>query len=214
MAVRYYDPNNYLERAASLMGGSSAIEPLQITAGDVVKWQKAISGFPASNWMLSYSLRNADQKIDIGGEDVTADPDGIAFDINVAPVDSSAWAPGDYVYQAFVTCTVAVTLGGQLYAIGDRLTIEQGKITILANLAAPQPFDSRSHNKIMLDAITAVLEGRATSDVMEYTIGSRHLRKMAPMELEEWRGLYEQRVRIERQRAGEILPPKNVGVSF
>lgn len=212
MAVRYYDPNNYLARAGALMGGSSAIEPLEITAGDVVTWRKSISGFPSSSWMLSYSLRNADQQIDI--TQVTADADGTSFDVKVASADSSAWTPGDYVYQAYVTCTAPVTLGGQDYVVGDRLTIEQGKITILANLQAAQPFDNRSHNKIMLDAITAVLEGRATADVMEYTIGSRHLRKMAVMELEEWRGLYEQRVRIERQRAGEILPPKSVGVSF
>src|ERR1017187_3559974 len=173
MAVRYYDPNGYLARAGRLLG-NAGLEPLEITAGDVIKWQKTIPGFPATYWQLSYSLRNASQQIDI-----PATADGDTYDVSVPSTDSVAWTAGDYVYQAYVTCLVAVTINGQDYAVGDRLTIETGKITVVQNLAITQNFDARTHNKIMLDAITAVLEGRATSDVMEYTIGSRHLRKMA-----------------------------------
>jgi hypothetical protein len=50
--------------------------------------------------------------------------------------------------------------------------------------------DRRTHAEIMVAKITSILENRADSDVMNYSIKSRSITKMTPNELIEWRNYY------------------------
>ena len=50
----------------------------------------------------------------------------------------------------------------------------------------------------MLDAIEALIEGRATKDVSSYSIAGRSLTRMTPDELVKWRSTY--RAEVARQR--------------
>lgn len=50
--------------------------------------------------------------------------------------------------------------------------------------------DRRTHAEIMVAKINSILQGRADSDVMNYTIKSRSISKMSPKELIEWRNYY------------------------
>ena len=75
----------------------------------------------------------------------------------------------------------------------------------------------RSHTKVVLDSITAVIEGRATMDQSSMSIGNRSLSRLSIDELFEFRDSYEKRWEIEkkRSRVKNGLPSGNtIGVKF
>jgi hypothetical protein len=71
--------------------------------------------------------------------------------------------------------------------------VDRGTILFLPRYDQAAAYDDRSHARKMLDAIESLLESRASADVLEYTIGSRHLKKMSPKELTDWRDYYRAR---------------------
>lgn len=147
-------------------------EPQQIVAGDSLSWTRSFTDYPASaGWVLAYALRNYQQKINF-----PATASGDSFAISVDATTTAGWAPGSYEWIAFVT------LGSQ------RVTVATGQIDITPNLAIDSPVDGRSHNRKVYDNICAALEGR--TDVEEYTIGGRTLRKMSIKDLLYWKSYY------------------------
>lgn len=147
-------------------------EPQQIVAGDSLSWTRSFTDYPASaGWVLAYALRNYQQKIDF-----SATASGDSFAIAVPAATTAAWAPGSYEWIAFVT------------KAAERYTVASGEIDITPNLAIDSPVDGRSHNRKVYDNICAALEGR--TDVDEYTIGGRSLRKMSIKDLLSWKSVY------------------------
>jgi hypothetical protein len=137
------------------------IEPAEITAGDTVAWTRTLPDYPASSgWSLSYALRSASAMIDIA-----ASASGSDFAVSVLPTVSKAWAPGVYDWAAFVAKGA------------DRFQVGAGRVVIRQNLAQAAPVDGRTHAQRVLEAIEAVIEGRATRDQEEYTIGDRSLKR-------------------------------------
>lgn len=117
-------------------------EPTRIRAGDTVTWLKTLASYPSSLWTLYYRLINATAKIDI-----TASVSGDSHLVSVPTTTSDDWVAGDYTYVAWVTDGT------------DRVTVAQGRMTVLPNLAAitAAGYDSRTQAKKMLDAIDAAL---------------------------------------------------------
>jgi hypothetical protein len=150
------------------------VEPDQIIAGDSISWRKLLSDYPASaGWALSYALRGPG-KIDI---DAAADDDGHLIQIGAAATVS--WAAG------FYTWTLFAKLGA------DRYTVAQGAIEILADPAAiAAGVDQRPHCKKVLDAIEALLEGKASRDQREFEIDGVRISRMEIGELLRWRTVY------------------------
>jgi hypothetical protein len=177
------------------------IEPQQVRAGDTLKWTRSFGDYPASDgWVLTYRLINASQKYDITA---TTDTDGRGFTVTVPALTSKTYVEGDYTWVATVTKV----------ATSERVTVAQGRMTVLPDIAAKtQAFDSRSANQQVLDAIEAMLAGR--TDVEEYTIGTRSIKKMPITDLLAWRSVYVMKVRRERLEAGESFPSRSVGVRF
>jgi hypothetical protein len=87
----------------------------------------------------------------------------------------------------------------------QRLTLDSGTFEVVANRDAATT-DPRSHPRIMVEKIEAVLEGRAGGDVASYSINGRSLTNIAIPELMEWRDRYRaeylREVRKERARNG------------
>ena len=160
-------------------------EPNLICAGDLIQWRKSLSLYPAGTWTLSYTLINAHNKIDI-----TATASGTDHLVNVAAATSATWPPGTYKVQGYVTN------GSQ------RFTITQDEITIKPNFAAASTLDTRSHVKKVLEALEAVLEGKATSDQMEYSIGGRSIKRMPITDLMVWRDKYRAQYLSEQRAEG------------
>lgn len=166
------------------------IEPSQFTVGDTVKWKKTLDCFKASDsWVLTYSLRNATNTINL-----TATASGDDHLISLTAVTTAAYTAGEYWYQAYVTKGA------------ERYQVETGSIVIKENLAASATFDGRSHVKKVLDALEATILGKASKDQLSYSIQGRSLSRMSASEVIEWRDKYkaeyQQELREERIAKG------------
>ncbi len=162
-------------------------EPDKITAGDTACWKRYLKDYPAGDgWALSYALVRRES-----GEQIrfvaTADGDGHL--VNVPANGTAAWLPGDYAGQGYVT-------NGE-----DRFQVWDGLLSILPNYAGGNVGDVRTHARKVLDAIQAVLENRATQQVLEFTVEGTVLRKASVADLLMLRDRYTVVVRKEEERA-------------
>jgi hypothetical protein len=171
-------------------------EPSTITAGDTLTWSRSLPDYPAtSGWALNYSLLSLAGSTQIGSA-----ADGADHLIKVLPEVSSTYVPGTYNWQAWVTDGV------------DRIQISRGTIEILPDYAATGTgaLDTRSHVKKVLDAIEAVIEGRAGKGDQELTIDGTRLVKMTAAELLDLRFRYKAEYKLELQKV-RIAQGKNSG---
>ncbi len=149
-------------------------EPTTLRAGDLLTWTKSLSDYPANNgWSLVYTLINAASKITI-----TAGASGADFLISVAAATTAAYTAGTYQVMGRVTKSTEI------------YTVFTGTIEILPNLAALTTYDGRSHAKVMLAAIEAAYEGKASTTQLEMEINGRRVRNFAPAELIQWHSHY------------------------
>lgn len=185
-------------------------EPKTLTAGDTARWLKTLSTFQIDDdtsidpvtdgWTLKYHFRGP------GAIDITATVSGSDYLVNVAPGTTANWTTGHYLWEAYISKD------------SDRYKVDTGVITILANLAAiAAPYDGRTHAKKMLDAIEAVLEGRASSEIASYTEGGRSVTKIPHDELLAIRSRYQQEYfnELAAQRIADGLGSRrNIYVRF
>jgi len=150
-------------------------EPASIIAGDTISWKIALPDYPASSgWTLKYKAVCA-----AGYIAIVSTADGSDHVVSVAKATSAAYTPGTYTLVKYVeSATEQVTLAELV------LEVKPG---IAAKTAA---FDNRTHVKKVLDAIEAVLEGRAAVDQQELTIDGTTLKRMPVADLLRLRSLY------------------------
>ena len=136
-------------------------EPVQLVAGDTWKWTRELVDYPASDgWTLHYYFRGPND----AAFDFAATPAGDDHAVTVAATDTQTYTAGGYDWQAFASKG------------GERYKVDQGRLTVEANFAAPGAgFDPRPHPRRVLAAIEAVIEGRATKDQENYSIAGRSL---------------------------------------
>ncbi len=132
------------------------IEPLVVTAGDLVSWKRTLPDYSAADgWVLSYALTKSGVRITFSSA-----ASGSGHLIAVPATTSAAWAAGAYLIQGYVTKA----------ATSERYRVFEANIEILTNLAAQSGgYDGRSHAKKCLDAIEAVLESRAGKSVQSWS---------------------------------------------
>jgi hypothetical protein len=160
-----------------------------ITAGDTLAFTETVADYPASaGWTLTYRLVPRAT----GGAAITfsASASGDAYAVSVAAATTATWAAGDYGWSSYVSKGLErySVGGGQVEIFPDPATVAVGT-------------DRRSHAQKMLDAIEAVLQGRATSSQAEYRIGERQLKHIEPDVLEAWRDKYRREVQRELREA-------------
>lgn len=181
------------------MADMLSIEPQTIRAGDFVTWMKSLADYPAdAGWSLAYTLINAAGKITIN-----ASASGADHLVAVAATATANYVAGSYIWMA------RVTKGSESYTIGT------GTIDILPNLAALTTFDGRSHAKVMVEAIEAAIQGRASALQLRMSINNRSIEFLSPSELIKWLSFYRAEVAKEGQletikRTGKN--PRNIGV--
>lgn len=167
-------------------------EPDLIVAGDTAKWLRSLDDYPANaSWVLSYTLVSAANRYTF-----TATASGADHLVTVAAATTTSWVPGTYTWRA------QVSKAGEVYTVGS------GSLTVRPSFATAT--DGRSHARRTLEAIEAVIEGRATSEVSYYMIGGRQLRYIEPAQLLALRDRYRAEVAREdaAQRAAAGLPDK------
>lgn len=163
-------------------------EPTSVRAGDTWAWDRTdlSADYPASTWTLTYTFINADSKFQI-----TAASDGDDFSVSVAASTTATRRAGTYTWVAKVS------------AAGEVYTIDSGTLEVLPDIATVNTYDGRSHAKKVLEAIEAVLEGRASTDQQEFTVAGTTLRRTPVEDLLRLRGLY--RREVANEQAAENL---------
>lgn len=159
------------------------VEPAELVAGDTWTWTKSFTDYPATTWTLRYYLRSPAGEIAI-----TAAASGSDYLVSVAAATTATYKAGRYFWNAVVTS------GSERYPVGG------GSFVVKPDPAATGAgFDGRSHARKTLEAIEAVIEGRATKDQSEYSIGSRMLKRTPIEDLLKLRGTYRAEVFAEDQ---------------
>lgn len=179
------------------------VEPLSITCGETVKWNKDLTSVysAASGWALTYYF------IGKTAWNKAATISGTKFAITLSAAETNQLEP-DENYR----------LVGRVSKAGEVFTIYDGTLEVLKNPVNYGSGDeTRSHARICLDKIKAVLENRASRDDLSYSIQGRSLSKMSFKELIDFRNYYEAEVRAENEalalQRGES-PRKNVLIRF
>jgi len=181
-------------------------------AGDTLDFEVSVPDYPATDgWTLKYYLTPRFAAPVQATIEITAsgNADG-TYQVQAGPATTSGWAVGAYGWSRLVEKAGArQTLTG---------SADQGEVQVRQNPAtAAQGFDSRSHARRTLEAIEAVIEGRATRDQEEYTIGTRSLKRTPVAELLVLRDRYRREAASEdaaAQMSGGASNPRLVGVRF
>lgn len=172
-------------------------EPLELRAGDTWEWRRNdLADYPAGTWTLTYRFKNA-----AGGFEVVAAADGTNYSVTVAAATTANYAAGTYTWAA------------QVVSGTTKKTVDTGTLKVMANLfagTATTASDQRTHAKKVLDAVEAVLEGRASLDQEEFQIGGRMLKRTPLADLIRFRAIY--KAEVERELAAENLA-NGVGVA-
>lgn len=147
-----------MRNSCSMSTSIPTTEPTAARAGDTWRWSRSLSDYPADIWTLTYTLFNAASKISI-----TASADGADHLVDVAPATTADYPAGAYDWVSHVSDGT------------DRFQVGAGSMSVLPDLSAVSSYDGRSHARKMLDAIDALLEGRATSGQIDLvTASSEH----------------------------------------
>jgi hypothetical protein len=174
-------------------------EPLEIIVGDTVSWvRRAVIAYSVNDdgtpeeteikasdgWTLKFVAVGKPGVFSITAVADTENVDDFIF--TVAAATTAAYTLGDYQWQLVATKTTT------------RYTIALGRVTLLDNIAVRNAlYDNRSHAKKVLDAIEAVLEGRASRQDQAYTIAGRSLQLTPIPDLIKLRTLYKREYESE-----------------
>jgi hypothetical protein len=168
-------------------------EPISITQGEQIEWSKSFADYPADEWTLSYRFRGP-----ATGFNVNATADGLDFTITLTATNSLTMDAGKWKWQAWATNIADTAI--KLMILNGELLAEQG-------FASDETGDieTRSPNKILLDAIDAALQSRATADQLEFEVstpaGSTRIKRAPIVDLIAARKMYAAIVARENTQA-------------
>jgi len=156
-------------------------EPDRLVTGDRFAWQRPdlVTDYPLADYTMTYHFSQ-----DSGG--------GGTHHFTL----SSTEANDNYYFEKPSSETTSLVAGDwkwQLYAIrtsdSERVTLDYG-ITKFSLGELDTNNDLRTHAKKVLDAIEAVIEGRATIDQSSFSLGGRSLSRLSVNELMTFRDRY------------------------
>jgi CRP-like cAMP-binding protein len=169
--------------------------PRRWTRGESLTWEESRRDYlPGEGWVLAVAF--------VASNDVrqfTATAVGDVHLVELTPAQTLEFQPGTYRYQ------IRVENAGS----GAARVLEHGAVEVLQSFAhVSSGYDARSHNERVLEAINAVMEGKAATDQQNLAVGGRSLSRYAWQDLLELRREYEWRLRREREdaRAAAGLP--------
>ena len=157
--------------------------PSAIYAGDSFDLLYTASDYPASSgWTLVFSFRAKEGSV----IEITSSASGSDHLFNVVAATTGGWIPGTYKGVGRVN-------NGTKY-----VTVWGGSLTVLPDMTQQSDnYDTRTNAKICLDAIDAVMLGKATRDVMHTTIAGQSIGRMSWAELLSAKSFYQDRVDSE-----------------
>ena len=161
--------------------------PAQIRAGATLSFKSSLADYQAGDgWSVTYSFRNTDGSL----IDFTSAADGGDHLFTVPFSTTANWIAGTYF-------GVAVVSDGTTKA-----EVWSGSLTVLPNIAsAEQGQDFRSQARRTLDNINTVLEGRATSTILNSSVEGTNLGRIPHADLLLLRDRYVSIVKAEERAA-------------
>lgn len=176
--------------------------PERVTRGDTVQFILDLPDYrPAGGWVATWSAVQSDDVARITASD---NLDGRHF-FAAAPTETEGWAAGLYRYQVRVV------------GAGASHPIESGRVEVLENFAlidAGAGLDVRSHNERVVDALRAMMEGKASVDQASLSVDGQSLSRYSFTELRELLATYEWRLRQERNQERGGRPDTHRQVRF
>lgn len=144
--------------------------PDELVVGDTWAWTRELPDYPAGTWVLTHYFENADATFSV---QATASGTRHAFAVSAAT--TATYRPGEYrVRGRVVSGADKYTLPGELFRV--RLTVDP---------AAAGTVDVRGKWRQLADALMATIEGKATSDQQQMSIGGRMISRMSWTQLRE-----------------------------
>lgn len=171
-------------------------EPDRVTAGDSISWRISLEDYKSPTWTLIYYLVQSGSQITATA---SSQSDGSHL-IAISPATSGSWTAGRYDYQ-----------GRVVQGTASAVTVRTGVLEVRPNFATSTAgLDGRAHARIVLDALEARLENRATQDQLSYSIAGRSIQYMTPTEVLTWRDVYRAEVRKleDEERLAKGLPAR------
>jgi hypothetical protein len=158
-------------------------------AGDTLLFALTFSDYPASDgWSAAFDFRAKDG----GALTFSATASGDDHLVSLAPATTAVWPPELYSGTGKVSKT------------GQTFTVWKGKLEVKIDLSQQSSgYDTRTHARICLDAIEAVMEGKATRDVLNTTIAGQSIGRLTPDQLIAFRAYY--RAEVLGEEAQEAL---------
>jgi len=182
---------------ANLFDAASAREgePSEVVVGDFIQWKRSdlAVNYPTDSYTATYVARitnGGNTEIQLEGTDYNG-----AYLFTVDSETSSDFVAGYYHWQLEILRN----------SDNNRIVVDRGAFTAIVDLDQGGA-DPRTHAEIMLSKIESLLEGKADSDVANYSIQGRSLTKFGIEELLQWRDYYNAEVskqkRLEEIRLG------------
>lgn len=151
----------------SAMQETPTTEPARITAGDTVRWHKAICGYmPSDGWALEYLFACGKNVKTVAA---AANADGTGHDIHITATESGDWPAGTYAWRA------RVKKGDDVYTVAEGLCEVAPALT--------QGFDARTPARRALDEIKEYLASPNSIACQSYTIKGRSVTQYTLPEL-------------------------------
>jgi len=172
-----------------------------IYAGDSINESIILADYPANEgWALKVRFAPQAGSGAALTVDATVAENGADYDLLVPAASTADWTAGKWSYAMWVVSGA------------ERYTVETGIITVQANLATAETgIDLRSHAKKTLDALEAMIEGKAGRDVQSYSINGRQLQHYSIPDLimlrDKYRAEYanEQRIKSGNKTGGRKI---------
>lgn len=162
--------------------------PGQMRAGDSIAFTHTLESHSADDgWALSYSIVNNNNQYTLDSSGV-----GGVFTFEVGGNVTRDFKPGAYKWFCFVSKGF------------DRKTIGLGEVEILPDITSASA-SHISHAEIVLQAVEASLENKATKDQQELSINGRNIKRYTFDELLKLRSQYRAEVKsIKRAEARKM----------
>ena len=153
-------------------------EPVELQLGDFWAWKRTnlSADYPTADYSLSYEF-NLNEGATASNFSLTASEANDEYIISTS--STTSYTKGNYNWIAYITRT----------SDSARIKIGEGFTEIQENYATTSA-SVRSHAKIVLDAIEAVIENRATMDQSSMSIAGRSLSRLSIDELMTFRDRY------------------------
>ena len=163
-------------------------EPETVTAGVTWTWKKSLADYKASDgWSLVYYRRKNGE----GLSSFASTADGDDHLVSISYALTALFSAGNYDLKGIVAKGL------------EKFQVFDGFLEIQPNPTQSGAYDPRTHAQTVLDSIEAVLESRATKEVMSFSVEGNSLSSYPHEQLLVLRSRY--RIEVEREKAVERL---------